>query len=193
MFPNTFHASAAPRWSHRDPVEGGNPFPRGAPKHQHWNAATDEARRTLERFDARLSLTAQVTLDPFVYLDQLLDLAVGRFDVWARRGLAAVSWTSELEDYRRWLGDYTQNWLEYVADTCPRVELGDDLRTRLDARAAYWLTAATTSVDFGDAHLPRDRSQTPSAPFVETLSTADALGDPCPVSGCEGRLDLVFG
>lgn len=30
-------------------------------------------------------------------------------------------------------------------------------------------------------------------PFDQTLSPTDQLGDACPVPGCQGRLDLVFG
>ena len=137
---NGLRPSAVPRWSHRDPVEGGNPFPPADPRHRRWDTATDDARQTLVRFDARLEATAQVTLDPAIYRAQLLDLAVGRFNVWARRGRSVVSSDGALRDYERWLEDYVANWLGYVAETCPRVEVGDELRTRLRGRAAHWVT-----------------------------------------------------
>lgn len=142
MLPNTLYASAVPRWSHRDPIEAGNPFRAADPRHVVWQAATGQARRALERFDTWLETTAQVTLDPMIYRAQLLDLAVARFDVWAKRGLSVVSSDEDLYDYRRWVGEYVGNWLRYVADTCPRVEVGDELRTRLDARAEHWTTEA---------------------------------------------------
>ena len=44
--------SAVPRWSHRDPVEPGNPFPLGDPRHAVWEAASSQARTTLKQFDA---------------------------------------------------------------------------------------------------------------------------------------------
>ena len=131
--------SAVPRWSHRDPVAGGNPFPPTDARHGTWDAATTDARRALLRFDADLEATAQVTLDPAIYRAQLLDLAVGRFDVWARRGRSVVSSDGALQNYQQWLADYVANWLGYVAETCPHVEVGDELRTRLRGRAAYWV------------------------------------------------------
>ena len=131
--------SAVPRWSHRDPVAGGNPFPPGDARHGTWDAATTDARRALLRFDADLEATAQVTLDPAIYRAQLLDLAVGRFNVWARRGRSVVSSDGALQNYEQWLAGYVANWLRYVAETCPRVEVGDELRTRLRGRAAHWV------------------------------------------------------
>ncbi len=131
--------SAVPRWSHRDPVVGGNPFPPTDARHGTWDTATTDARRALLRFDADLEVTAQVTLDPAIYRAQLLDLAVGRFDVWARRGRSVVSSDGALQNYQQWLADYVANWLGYVAETCPHVEVGDELRTRLRGRAAYWV------------------------------------------------------
>ena len=135
------YRSAVPRWSHRDPVEGGNPFPEGDPRRAIWDAATREARRALDRCDARIAATAQITRDPIVYRAQLIDLALRRLDVWAERGLWVVSNESELADYRRWLDAYVKNWLSYVADTCPRVETGDELPRRLDAARTRWVEA----------------------------------------------------
>ena len=131
--------SAVPRWSHRDPVEGGNPFPAGDARREPWDAATREAKRALERCDARIAATARVTLDPVVYRAQLIDLALRRFDVWAERAVSVVSDAGELDDYRRWLDVYVGNWLGYVADTCPSVETGDELRRRLDDARERWL------------------------------------------------------
>ena len=62
----------------------------------------------------------------------MIDLALRRFDTWAERGLSVVSNEDQLDDYRRWLDVYVGNWLDYVADTCPRVDTGDELRRRLN-------------------------------------------------------------
>ncbi len=113
-------------------MEGGNPFADGDPRREIWDAATREARRALERCDAHFAATARVTLDPVVYRAQLIDLALRRFDTWAERGLSVVSNEDQLDDYRRWLDVYVGNWLDYVADTCPRVDTGDELRRRLN-------------------------------------------------------------
>ena len=135
---NDLRPSAVPRWSHRDPVESGNPFPPTDRRHGTWNAATTDATQELLRLDAGVEATAQITLDPAIYRAQLLDLAVARFDVWAERARAVVSDGATLRDYERWLDDYVRNWLRYVADTCPRVEVGEELRIRLNNRAAQW-------------------------------------------------------
>lgn len=141
------HRSAVPRWSHRDPVEGGNPFADGDPRREIWDAATRAARRALERCDAHVAATARVTLDPLVYRAQLIDLALRRFDTWAERALSVVSSDDELDDYRRWLDVYVENWLGYVADTCPRVETGDELPSRLDAARRRWLGAGRAAAE----------------------------------------------
>lgn len=140
--PTVHRISAVPRWSHRDPVEDGNPFPTDDTRHGTWDAATADARQALLRFDTDLEATARVTLDPTLYRSQLLDLAVGRFDVWARRWGSVVSSHDALERYERWLVDYVANWLGYVAETCPRVKVGDELRRRLRGRAAHWVEEA---------------------------------------------------
>ena len=144
--PSALRRSAVPRWSHRDPVEGGNPFEPADSRHDAWDTATAGARDALGRFDARLEVTAQVTLDPEIYRAQLLDLAVTRFDVWAERGLSVVGSDAALRDYERWLTDYVANWLRYVAETCPRVEVGDELQTRLDNRAEHWSRRASSRI-----------------------------------------------
>ena len=138
--------SSVPRWSHRDPVEGGNPFPTDDPRHQSWAAATDAALAALARFDADLRERAPVTTDPATYRAHLLALAEARFDTWAERGLAAVRSDAAVSDYTAWLGTYVENWLTYVSETCPRVEVGDELRVRLTTRADHWRTEARTAV-----------------------------------------------
>ena len=123
-------------------MESGNPFPEGDPRRIVWDAATGKARRALDRCDAHIAATARVTLDPVVYRAQLIDLALRRFDIWAERGLSVVSSEEALDDYRWWLDVYVGNWLGYVADTCPRVETGDQLPRRLEAARRRWLEAA---------------------------------------------------
>lgn len=138
------HLSAVPRWSHRNPVEGGNPFSDGDPRREVRDEATRKARQALERCDAHLAATARVTLDPVVYRARLIDLALRRFDVRAERGLSAAP-PGGGGDYRRWLDVYAANWLVYVADPCPRVDAGDELRRRLDAARRRWSDAATAA------------------------------------------------
>ncbi len=136
--------SAVPRWSHRDPVEGGNPIPAGGIRHMRWEEATARARAALQRYDADLATSDVVTSEPDVYAHRWMDLATARFDTWARRGLAAVDGTAAQRDYARWLRTYVTNWRMYVADTCPHVEaeVRDALVAHLLARATYWTDEA---------------------------------------------------
>ncbi len=144
--PQALRSSAVPRWSHRDPVEGGNPFSPSDPRSTAWDTATDAARQRLTRHDADLEATTQVTLDAVVYREQLLDLAIARFDVWVERGLSAIRTDENSRDFDRWLSDYVANWLRYVAETCPHVEVGPELEARLASRAEHWSGRARARV-----------------------------------------------
>ncbi len=132
--------SAVPRWSHRDPVEPGNPLPLGDPRHAVWEAASSQARTTLKQFDAGLETGDQ---EVEAYAVRLVGLAVARFDTWARRGQAVVMSAGDLEDYEAWLSDYRRNWLAYVADTCPHVDVDRELRSRLAERVEFWIASAS--------------------------------------------------
>ena len=72
----------------------------------------------------------------------VIALAEARFDVWASRGLSVVHGADALREFECWLAAYAANWLRYVSDTCPRVEMGSDLRTRLTERQRYWAAKA---------------------------------------------------
>jgi hypothetical protein len=141
-FPTTLRASARPRWSHRDPVEAGNPFPQDDPRHQLWDAATRNARETLVRIDLELDEAEKAGPHPDRYRDRMIALAVSRFDVWARRTQSVVRSAAALDDYQAWLTTYVTQWLAYVADTCPTVDVGDELRQQLSSRAQHWVAEA---------------------------------------------------
>ncbi len=138
-FPAQLRASAVSRWSHRDPVEPSNPFPEDDPRHAVWEEASSHARTTLLQFDAGLEAGHE---DVEAYPVRLVALAVARFDTWARRGHAVVTSAGDIDDYEAWLADYLRNWLDYVADTCPHVDVGRELRSRLTERATYWTASA---------------------------------------------------
>lgn len=144
-FPDSLQSSAVPRWSHRDPVECGNPFAPDDDRHHAWHAATSRAQDALARIDARLEL-GPVRQHPDPYSVRVIALAVARFDIWSQRSLAVVWSPRALQDYARWLENYTENWLEYVADTCPQIEVSNDLRARLAARSRVWLDGALRAV-----------------------------------------------
>lgn len=139
-FQDSFRAAAVPRWSHRDPVDGGNPFTPDDDQYPLWQAATHRAKDTLARADAAFELD-QIP-HPQPYPVRLVALAVGRFDVWSRRALEIVGSPHAVPDYERWLHDYRANWIRYVAETCPHVDVEDDLSVQLTARIRFWVDEA---------------------------------------------------
>ena len=60
----------------------------------------------------------------------------------AERLSAVVQGPEALADYEAWLTTYVANWLPYVAETCPRIAVGDELRDRLTSRARHWIRVA---------------------------------------------------
>src|SRR4029077_14637201 len=141
-FPAALRSSAVPRWSHRDPVEGGNPFPLDDSRYDAWHTATCVARDVLTRIDRELDEAEQAGPHPDPYPVRLVALAVSRFDVWAKRVQSIVRSHAALRDYEAWLTTYAAHWLIYVADTCPKADVDGDLRARLSSRAQYWLAEA---------------------------------------------------
>ena len=145
-FPKNLRNSAVARWSHRDPVEKGNPFPNHNPCHHEWEIATRHAIATLDTYDSQL---APPDMGPFalsLYQERLVALAVTRFDTWAQRGLSVVRNQSMLRDYEDWLTTYAANWLVYVVDTCPHVNVTRVLRERLAAHVKQWTLKADTQL-----------------------------------------------
>lgn len=159
-FPDALRSAAAARWSHRDPVESGNPFPPHDSRYEIWNAATLVARGALVQIDRDLDEFERAGPHPDPYPVRVVRLAEARFDVWAKRLLAVVCDAAALKDYEEWLTRYVGHWLVYVSDTCPRIDVGAELRTRLAARADHWVEEASRVVHPpGDArHAPRTRA-----------------------------------
>lgn len=141
-FPLALRSAAAARWSHRDPVEAGNPFPPEDDRHQTWDAATRRAKDTLVRIDEQLDAAERMGPHAEPYPVRLVALAEARFDVWAERLSTVVQNPEALVDYEAWLATYIANWLVYVADTCPRIAVADELRERLSSRARHWVRKA---------------------------------------------------
>lgn len=137
--------SAVPRWSHRDPVEGGNPFPADEVRHTRWEEATARAGTALQRYDDEIAASVSISLTPECYARPWLDLATMRFDTWAQRGLAAVDGTTAQREYAEWIQIYALNWRTYVAETCPHVaeNIRDELASRLQAHARRWIDQAS--------------------------------------------------
>lgn len=139
-FPSSLRASAVPRWSHRDPVESDNPFSSGDARRSVWHTATRHAKDNLVRTDA--ASEAQPPRQPPDYPGRVVDLAVSRFDIWSAR-LLMVVWSSDaLQQYEQWLVDYTENWLRYIEETCPKLKIREQVRDRLTSRSRVWVEVA---------------------------------------------------
>ena len=147
--------SAAPRWSHRDPVEGSNPFPAGDLRHTRWEEATAHAKAALQRYDDEIAASGADAPTSELYGRRWLDLATMRFDTWARRGLAAVDDAAGQREYAAWLETYVANWRAYATETCPHVapNIRRELGLRLAARATHWTNEATPRLS---KHAPPD-------------------------------------
>ena len=146
---------AVPRWSHRDPVEHGNPFPAGDLRYVRWEEATTLARAALQRYDDEIAASVADAPTSESYARRWLDLATMRFDTWARRGLAAVDNAAALREYATWRETYIANWRVYVAETCPHVapNIRRRLGLRLAARATHWNNKAAQRLS---KHAPPD-------------------------------------
>ena len=137
-----------------DPVEG-NPFPENAPQHQVWTDATRRAGEELSRFNSRL-LKERPTPELGNYADWMIGLIVGKFDIWAKRGVHVVWSDNEVPAYDQWLFNYAQVWLESARKTSPilvHVEsLLNELRLRLMERMEYWKAEGRRYVAEQKAH-----------------------------------------
>ena len=142
-FPDSLRSSAVPRWSHRDPVECDNPFTSGDARRSVWHAATRHARDSLVRLDAESE--GEPVRQHADYPMRVVDLAVARFDIWSERLLSIVYSSDALQHYQQWLVDYTENWLHYVEETCPKLKIREHVRIRLTARSRFWVEVARRS------------------------------------------------
>jgi hypothetical protein len=145
-FPETLTNSARPRWSHRDPIEGGNPFKLHSQSHATWSRATAIAKDRLRHHDDQLNKRLTHTDDIQEYQSELVSLATTRFDIWAERGLAVIDSQPLYNKYIAWLHTYATNWLAYVDDTCPRISVKKILETRLAIRTKHWTTVAQSQL-----------------------------------------------
>jgi hypothetical protein len=100
----------------------------------------------LVRVDRELDERERAGPHPDPYPVRLVALAVSRFDVWAERLKSVVHGPGALQDYEVWLATYVAHWLAYVTDTCPWVEVEDELRTRLSSRAQHWVAEASRAM-----------------------------------------------
>jgi hypothetical protein len=61
------------------------------------------------------------------------------------RALSVVTTEPAAEDHRRWLSNYTDNWLNYIDDTCPNINIRHDMRAHLTTQSTqsrFWVNEA---------------------------------------------------
>ena len=97
-----------------DPIEE-NPFSPEDPRHQVWAEATRKAHKSVYRFNEKV-LEACTELDIASlgakgHRAVTIDLARGKFGIWAERYLAVVRTDADLKKYDRWLVNYADSWI----------------------------------------------------------------------------------
>ena len=146
-FSSTVGAPAVPRWSHRDPLEGYNPFRSGDRRGGVWKVATETAVNSLRSYDEELEVREKDKRDHDVpYSVRVEDLAIARFDTWAKRELSVVVDDETLNEYKEWLDRYVTNWLTYVDETFPKLEIYQSLSDRLFSRSLVWIELAHVGI-----------------------------------------------
>jgi len=131
-----------------DPVEG-NPFPPENPRHAVWDEATRAAELEICELKAR-SLGRLTTFEAFVEApvspyEWLVAPMLGKFDIWARRGVHVIWSDPELAGFDKWLVSAanaflveTEKFLERTPLPFPTEMLRLRARNAFAERVQYW-------------------------------------------------------
>ena len=106
-------------------------------RHGIWEKASSKARKELKELASKLEAEIHSIKS---YSVRLVRLTISRFDTWARRGQSVGVSTDDLHDYEAWLTNCRRHWIVYLADTCTKVDMTRELRTRLAKRISFWTT-----------------------------------------------------
>ncbi len=135
-----------------DPVVG-NPYGVQDPRHTVWTDATARAAQELHAFNAASVgyLNELYSNNPDdarrVLLAHWKHILIGKFDIWAKRGVHVVWCEADERQFVEWLERYANVWLKEVKQFFP-LELGNidwllgGLRMCLIARIEYWKSEA---------------------------------------------------
>ena len=129
-----------------DPV-GENPCPVGHPAHRIWEDATREALRDSFRLQERMLEKRPGSAD---FRGWFIELAFGKFQIWAKRNISIVRTDAAARSYEQWLESFMQSWLKLAEEKYP-VELGTEsllpeLKLQLQRASKYWSANALESV-----------------------------------------------
>jgi hypothetical protein len=129
-----------------DPV-GENPCPVGHSAHRIWEDATREALRDSFRLQERMLEKRPGSAD---FPGWFIELAFGKFQIWAKRNISIVRTDAAARSYEQWLESFMQSWLR-LAEEKYSVELGaesllPELKLQLLQASKYWSGNALESV-----------------------------------------------
>jgi hypothetical protein len=184
-----------------DPVEG-NPYPADDPRHRVWDDATHRADEESCRFNSHVIATSRIN-SPDGAVNWVCALVVGRFDIWARRGVHVVWCDAEVTAYDQWLLNYAEAWLNdlNIADSfrslVSRDALLSEVRLHLMGRIEWWRAEARRYVSLQKTHLENGKNEMDPAaagltgnraePAQETGAQETAAGSPSFASSAERR------
>src|SRR5688572_28058833 len=127
------------RDSDQDPV-GENPFAERDLRRQAWTNATEKAVEFLSDFKLAVFGLTPTTREAFLTLTERFN--VGRFDIWAWRGLAVVWTDAAFTHYEDWLCRYAADTLALFKalsfESSDKAELIPRVHFRLMERVEYW-------------------------------------------------------
>jgi hypothetical protein len=126
-----------------DPV-GENPFPQKDARHRVWANATLRAEQELSRF--KIELLERRVHSPLELADFMINRSIGKFRIWAKRGIQVVWGEANIASFDQWLRNYAEAWLQMVDQRCPRTVDREivlcELRLRLMQEVEYWKAEA---------------------------------------------------
>jgi hypothetical protein len=130
-----------------DPV-GENPCPVGHHAHRIWEDATREA--LLESFRFQEKMLSRRSRNEAEHQDWFIELAVRKFQIWAKRNLSVVRGDADARAYEMWLESHSQGWLK-IAEERPwpassREAVLSELKVQLRRASKYWAANALESV-----------------------------------------------
>ncbi|HTQ54029.1 MAG TPA: hypothetical protein VMI94_06180 [Bryobacteraceae bacterium] len=132
-----------------DPVDG-NPFPDGDVRHGFWDRATHEAEEEMCRLNDALARARPNTPQEALPLDMAYFL--GKYDVWARRGVRVVLAEVMIAPWDQWLANYANETLKTFKKLSPPDAALEKLRDALIGRREYWKAEGRRNVTFQLAH-----------------------------------------
>jgi hypothetical protein len=173
-----------------DPVDG-NPFPANLPEHRVWQEATLKAEEELCRFNSEFQKIQPTGNEGFAAWIKRggpawaadadaawsISMCVGKFDIWAKRGIQIVWSENALREYDEWLFRYAQAWIDSHMRARHRLSESSllELRSKLIGRMELWKSEARRylSEQRNQAAQPPNFAPEQNDPASDALRSAD--------------------